>query len=255
MTTIAGKSVRSRTRFDAKYFYVYMAATCAGVAFVGFAPTYWLPVAAGTFAARPIMHVHGIVFFSWTVFFVFQTWLAASGRVQRHRSIGMIGISFATAMTILGVLAAIALMQNAAAQGLADAGKAFAIVPIISIIFFAITIITAIANIRRPELHKRLMLLAAISILDAPIARWFLTFLAPSGPPGPPPVAVDIPPSLVAFLLLVIAMVFDGRTRGRPHPVYSAGSGLFLALKFLQAPASETAAWHAIATWLLALAR
>jgi hypothetical protein len=29
--------------------------------------------------------------------------------------------------------------------------------------------------VRNGEVHKRLMLLAGISILDAPIARWFMT--------------------------------------------------------------------------------
>jgi len=56
----------------------------------------------------------------------------------------------------------------------------------------------AIANTRRPEIHKRLMLLAGISLLDAAVARWFLTFLAPPGPPGPPPVPVTIAPAIVA---------------------------------------------------------
>ena len=56
------------------------------------------------------------------------------------------------------------------------------------------------------------MLLAAVSILDAAIARWFLTFLAPPGPPGPPPVPVTIPPAFVAYLLLVVAIVRDWRS-------------------------------------------
>jgi hypothetical protein len=30
-------------------------------------------------------------------------------------------------------------------------------------------------SVRLPDVHKRLMLLAAISILDAAVARWFLT--------------------------------------------------------------------------------
>ena len=69
------------------------------------------------------------------------------------------------------------------------------------------------------------MLLASISILDAPIARWFLTFFAPPAASGPPPVAVDIPPVLVACILLIVAIVFDWRTRGRPHQVYLLGGG------------------------------
>jgi hypothetical protein len=126
--------------------------------------------------------------------------------------------------------------------------------PFSSIVFFAIVFTIAVANVRQPELHKRLMLLATISILEAPVARWFLTFLAPPGPPGPPPVAVTIAPALVAYLLLVVAIVFDWRTRGRPHPVYLLGGGALLALKMLQLPFSATPIWHSMAGWILALA-
>lgn len=254
MATMTIEPSRDAARPRVKFFYVYMAISCAAVAFLGFAPSYWVPLAAGTFKARPILHIHGTVFFAWTLFFVFQTWLAASGKVAKHRTVGMVGVSFATAMTILGVLASINQMQEAAALGLADAGKAFAIVPLVDIAFFAIAITIAIVNVRRAEVHKRLMLLASVAILDAPIARWFVAFLAPPGQIGPPPVAVDIPPTLVACILLIIAMVFDWRTRGRPHPVYVWGIGALIALKVLQVPFSATPVWHSVASWILSLA-
>jgi hypothetical protein len=248
------ESALGSVRPKAGYFYVYMAAACATVASLGFAPTYWLPVMTGAFKARPVIHVHGIIFFSWTLFFLAQTSLATAGHIAWHRTMGMVGISFATAMTIFGFLAAINQMQSAAALGLDDAGKAFAIVSIGSILFFAIVFILAITNVRRPEWHKRLMLLAAISILDAPIARWFATFLAPPGSSGPPPVAADIPPFLLTFILLVVAIVFDWRTRGRPHPAYLFGGSALVALKVLQVPLSATPLWHSVAGWILALA-
>ena len=121
--------------------------------------------------------------------------------------------------------------------------------------FFAVVFCLAIANVRRPETHKRLMLLAGISLLDAAVARWFLTFLAPPGPPGPPPVFVTIPPALVAYLLLVVAIVHDWRTRGRPHPVYVYGGIALLAVKLLNWPISTTSAWHSLAGGILALAQ
>jgi hypothetical protein len=240
---------------QARYFYFYMALSCMAVAFLGFAPTYWLPVATGSFPSLPVIHFHGLLFFSWTLYFAFQTWLAASGRVARHRTIGMIGVSLATAMTIFGFLAAVSSMKRAAALGLTDAGIAFAIVPLSGILFFAVIFILAIANVRRPEVHKRLMLLAGISILDAAVARWFLTFLAPPGAVGPPPVEVTTGPAFVAYLLLVAAIVFDWRTRGRPHPVYLWGGAALIAVKLLNLPISVTPAWHALAGGILALAQ
>ena len=247
--------VRVGVAAPARYFYFYMALACMAVAFLGFAPTYWLPLASGSFSATPVVHIHGLLFFTWTLYFAFQTWLAASGRTARHRAMGMIGVSLATAMTILGFLVAVHSMKHSAAMGQLDEGLAFAIVPLSGILFFAVVFALAIANTRRPETHKRLMLLAGISILDAAVARWFLTFLAPPGPPGPPPVPVTIAPALVAYLLLAVAIVTDWRTRGRPHPVYVYGGAALVAVKLLNWPISMTAAWHSLAGGILALAQ
>ena len=238
-----------------QYFYFYMALACTAVAFLGFAPTYWLPLASGSFSSSPVVHFHGMLFFAWTLYFAFQTWLAASGRTAWHRSLGLIGVSLATAMTIFGFLVAVNAMKRSAAIGQTDAGIAFVIVPLSGIAFFAVVLALAIAARARPETHKRLMLLAGISILDAAVARWFLTFLAPPGPMGPPPVEVTILPALVAYLLLVAAMIFDWRQWGRPHPVYVYGGIALVAVKILNWPISATSAWHSLAGGILALAQ
>jgi hypothetical protein len=256
MTTLIDDSRTSRAAASpAQYFYFNMALACVATAFLGFAPTYWLPLARGSFSATPLVHFHGLLFFTWTVYFAFQTWLAASGRTAFHRSFGIIGVSLATAMTIFGFLVAVNVMKRSAAMGLTGDGIAFSIVPLSGILFFAVVFILAIAANRKPETHKRLMLLAGISLLDAAVARWFLTFLAPPGPAGPPPVPVTITPALVAYLLLVVAIVHDWRTRGRPHAVYVYGGLALVAVKFLNWPISATPAWHAFAGKILALAQ
>lgn len=232
-----------------------MSLACAATAFLGFAPTYFVPMAQRSLSAGPVIHFHAFLFFTWSLYFVIQTWLAASGRVFNHRTLGIAGVSLATAMLIFGFLASVTSMKNAAALGQTDAGVSFAIVPMSGIAFFALVFVLAIVNTRRPEIHKRLMLLAAVSILDAAIARWFLTFLAPPGPPGPPPVPVTIAPAVVASLLLVVAMIRDWRSEGRVHPVYVYGTLAMLAVKVLNWPVSETAAWHAFAGGILAMAQ
>ena len=238
----------------AQYFYFYMALSCIAVAFLGFAPTYFVPMAAGKLPPMPVVHFHGLLFFAWTLYFAFQSWLGASGQVRRHRTLGLIGVSLATAMTLSGFLVAVNAMKRSAALGMTDEGIAFAIVPLSGVLFFAAVFTLAIAYVRQKEIHKRLMLLASISLLDAAVARWFLTFLAPSGAIGPPPVLVTIPPAFVAYLLLVAAVVHDWRTHGRPHPVYVYGGITLLAVKLLNWPISATAAWHSLAGGILAMA-
>jgi len=256
MTTLTDdKRIHAIASSHAPYFYFYMALSCAAVAFLGFAPTYFVPMAAGKFPPMPAVHFHGLLFFAWTLYFAFQSWLAASGRVMQHRTMGLIGISLATAMTISGFLVAVNAMKRSATIGMTDEGIAFAIVPLSGMLFFAVVFTLAIGYVRQKEIHKRLMLLAGISLLDAAVARWFLTFLAPSGAIGPPPVPVTIPPAFVAYLLLVAAVVHDWRTRGRPHPVYVYGGIALIAVKLLNWPLSTTAAWHSLAGGILAMAQ
>jgi hypothetical protein len=256
MTTLTDYNpTRAVAHAQTTYFYFYMAVACLAVAFLGFAPTYWLPLARGSLSASPVIHFHGLLFFAWSLYFALQSWLAASGRIARHRASGMIGVSLATAMTIFGFLAAVNAMKRSAAAGLTDDGIAFAIVPLSGIAFFAVVFALAVAAIRRPDAHKRLMLLAGISLLDAAVARWFFTFLAPPGPVGPPPVPVTIPPAIVAYLLLVVAIVHDWRRHGRPHPVYVYGGIALIAVKLLNWPISLTPRWHSFAGGILAMAQ
>ena len=50
-------------------------------------------------------------------------------------------------------------------------------------------------------------------------------------------------------------MIFDWRTRGRPHPVYVYGGIVLVAVKLLNWPISTTSAWHSFAGGILAMAQ
>jgi hypothetical protein len=112
----------------------------------------------------------------------------------------------------------------------------------------------AIAQIRRPETHKRLMYLLMVGFMHPALARVMLTLFAPAGAQGPPPVIVALPPGLVADLLILVAVIYDWRTRGRPHHVFVYGGLILLADQVLTAPVSATQTWMSIARFLQALA-
>ena len=242
-----------------KWFHAWMALTCLTVAVVGFAPTYFVPLAKGTFQAQTIIHIHGLAFFGWTAYFCFQTWLVAQGKTLKHRDWGMAGIALATAMVFLVFATVVVRVNYYDAHGYGHAAKVFSWVQVSGALFFAVVIALAIANIRLPDVHKRLMLLATISLLDAPIARWFAVLLSPplaAGEiPSPPPVMVTVPPALLSDILLIVAMVFDWRTRGKPHAVYVLGTIALVALQVSRVPISGTEAWLAAADWIAALGR
>lgn len=231
-------------------FYVAMSALCVGVAFIGFAPTYWVPLWSGSLHIAPIVHVHGALFFGWTLFLLLQTSFVALGRTAWHRELGMAGIALASAMVCMGVLVAIHSLQSGIAAGFGDRARAFSIVPLSAMVVFAGIVTYAIANVRRSEVHKRAMLVATVSLLEAAVSRWFLVLLAPPGAIGPPTVSFTVTPGLVSNLLIVAAMLYDWRTRERPHVVYVVGLSTLLAVQTLRVPASGTATWLAIADWL-----
>lgn len=238
-------------KVSARWFYAWMALTCVAVAVIGFMPTYFVPLVQGQFAAPPIIHVHGIIFFGWTVLFASQTWLVANGNTLAHRTWGMLGVAWATAMVFV-VFAAVAVRINIlSTAGYRVEALAFSWVQIGGILLFAAIFTLAIVNVKKPEIHKRLMLLGTIALLDAPIARWFMLFLAPPVPAGeiapPPPPFITVPPALVADLLLVVAIAYDWRTRGRPHPVYLIGGAAVLAYQLSRPIIGASPIWQSIA--------
>jgi hypothetical protein len=240
-------------RAKVSHFYVWMAAACALVAFGGFAPTYWLQLPARTFVGPPLLHMHGALFSAWTLLLLSQTLLAANGRLDHHRAWGLAGISLATAMVVIGLAAAILTLTTGLAAGYGDHSRAFLILPVSAISLFAGFFIAAIANIRRPEAHKRFMLLATISLLQAAMGRIFFVLVTGGGPglrPGlgpPPPLVIGLVPSLIIELLIVAGIVHDWRTRGRPHPVWLIGGAVMTAVILLRGPLSGTSDWLAFA--------
>jgi hypothetical protein len=230
-------------------FYVWTAAIFVLIAFGGFTPTYWARLATGTFHAPPILHIHGILLFGWTLFYFVQTSLAASGRISSHRAWGLAGIALFTLLVCSVIATKITLIRLDDAHGMGAASRRFAAVAFLALPLMIGLFATAIANIRRPEVHKRLMYLLMAEMMTPALARVFLTLLAPAGADlsGPPPVFVAIPPALVAFLMVIVAMVHDWRTRGRPHEVYIYGGAVVLLETFLQLPISGTQTWMSIA--------
>ena len=241
-------------RSDGQWFYVWMAGVCVLIAFGGFIPTYWAKLAAGTFKGAPILHIHGMLFFTWTLFFLAQTTFVATGRTPKHRNWGLAGISLATAMGITVVLAAINSIKAAETIGMGDEARRFTIVSLSGLALFAAFLGLAIANVRRAELHKRFMLLAMVPLMHAATARVFMTAFAPADAKGPPPVFVAIPPGLFVDLIIVGAIIHDWRTRGRPHRVYVIGGAILLAVQLLSVPLSTGPTWMAIAKWVQSLA-
>jgi hypothetical protein len=130
-----------------------------------------------------------------------------------------------------------------AARGAAPPGidpLGFLAIPLFDMAFFAGFVTAAVWLRRNKEAHKRLMLLAYVSIIVAATAR--LPGVLAYGP-------------LVffglAFTFVLCGVIYDLVSRRRVHPAYLWGGALLLVSVPLRLIISETAAWRAFAEFLV----
>jgi hypothetical protein len=115
----------------------------------------------------------------------------------------------------------------------------FLAIPLFDMVLFSIFVSAALALRRDKESHKRLMLLAYVSIIAAPVAR--LPGVLPLGP---------FAFYGLAFLFVVVAAIYDFLSRGRVHKVYLWG-GVFIAASVpARLTLSGTDAWRSLAELL-----
>ena len=252
-------------------FYLGMAIAATAVVFGGFAPTYYLksfaavtqyPGSAPVSPSLPLLiRLHAMVSTTWLVLLLAQTTLVTAGRTDLHRRLGITGTVVAPLLAVLGVMTAI----RGARDGWNPGGPfpdslGFLVVTLGDILLFSSFVAAGFYYRRQRELHKRLMVLATISILPPATARLFFAVSVGIGPglrpSGGPPRTVEsvLMAAMVADMLILAAIVYDVRTRGRPHPVYVGGGAIVLAVQLLRGPLSTTQWWYALADSLARLA-
>jgi hypothetical protein len=225
-----------------RLFYGAMAVALGLTVFVGFARTYYLRILAGgpmaTLSGAPfsrLVHAHAVLFTCWTLLFIMQTALVSARRMAVHRRLGVAGGVLAAAMVVVGTSLAIA----AAARGAAPPGVdplAFLAMPLFDMVLFTSFVIAALVLRRDKETHKRLMLMAYVSIVVAAVAR--LPGVLPLGPPGF---------TGLACLFVVAGGIYDFLSRGRVHGAWLWGGAIFVVSMPVRLLLSRTAAWRAFA--------
>jgi len=223
-------------RYD-RQFYTGMAIAAAVVVFVGFAPTYFLRGSYQTTSLPTYLQVHGFLFTTWIGLFIAQTSLVAVRRTNVHRRLGWAMAALAVVMVVVGTTAGIWSMRRQVDAGFVKEAQAFLTTPLFSMMAFAGFVGAAIVRRRDSQIHKRLMLLATISILDAAVARLPLEFLRAS--------SWNYLPTTDVFLLT--AILYDVVSRRTVHAPYVWGGLVLIIEQALRIPVGETAAWQALA--------
>jgi len=236
-------------------FYLFAAIACAAVAIGGFMGTYWLQLPAGTFRGPPLLHVHGFLCTVWVLYLISQSNLITRGKIRNHRDWGLLGIALASVLTVVALAVALASLNQRLAQGAGDEARAFLIVPLSAIGLFAGFTAAAIANVKRPEWHRRFMIVGTVCLIQAALARVFFLISTGGGPgmrPGlspVPPVSIAAVPALLLELIIVAGMIRDWRVLGRVHPAWIIGAVVITLFELIRAPISASPAWLGFADW------
>jgi hypothetical protein len=245
MATIASPAVRLRTD---RIFYSGMGLAIAATVFSGFAQSFylsrWLTAPATTPEIGLLLGLHGIVFSCWIALMVVQPMLIATRNVAIHRKLGYFGAGVATAMVVLGNLAAIAAM-NIGFRGLGDP-LVFYAVPFFAINSFAVTVALAVRWRNHDDTHKRLILLSNSALLGAAIARIPLGAIQMGAP-----FTFVFGPDLI----ILAGILYDWKTRGRVHRVWVQGGAAMIASQVVMMAVMGTGWWHAFAESMAGLWR
>jgi hypothetical protein len=222
-------------------FYPLLAIVLVAFIIIGFSRTYYLRFLSDLPPMKVVLQLHGLVFTAWLALFVAQTQLIAANRIDLHRKLGMLGTFLAAAVVAAGVVAAFVSAATPRVNQLGLTAAQSSIVPLVSILQFAVLVTAGVALRQRADLHKRLMLLAMISVLSPPTAR--LTALV-----GLRPYALLIQMGVIV-VFVTACLVYDWRKNRVVHPVFAVGGVVLVLLWPVRHAVGRSAMWQPIGQW------
>jgi hypothetical protein len=237
MSTTAAAIPRTAAR---RGLYVGLALLAIAIAAVGFWPTYFGPLLAGRVDKPAIIHFHAAVYVGWLALFLTQTTLAATGRAASHMKLGRFAMGYGV-LGRGGAVAAFGMFALRVRAGDLLTAQRSLLGPLLDMAVFAPVFGAAVYYRRKPELHKRLMVLATTVLLIAAVGR--MPFF---GQPRNPLLV-----QLVWSAPILVAMAHDFWRHRRVSAIY-AGGLVVLALEgpFVRIPLRNSEAWGAVAAWL-----
>ena len=223
-------------------WYVALAAGLALFVVLGFLRTYYLRT---LFTVPPIdlmLHLHALAFTAWVVLFVIQARLISKQNYKTHMQLGIAGMFVAAAVFVLGMITAVHSAALTRPRPMGMTGAQFAFLPIFAISLFAILVAAALFLRKRAQLHKRLMVLAMVSVLGPPAAR----LIAASGN-GKHFLAIQ---TSVVAVFVIWCLITDWVRHRTLHPVYTIGGTLLVVSWPIRVWFAQTSAWTSAGNWL-----
>ena len=224
-------------------FFSGMAAVALITVLVGFARTYFLAGLLRAPLPNLLVHIHGAAFTLWIILFITQISLVTARRVNLHRRLGLLGFVLAVVMILLGtVTASDRLARHVAQPGMdtTEEVRAFYSVPLADMLMFSTFVYFGYRNRFRPAVHKRLMLFATLSLLDAGFDRWPVFY----------PYSLPVVHLICFTPLLLLIIGYDWWSTGKVQRATIWATIFMLVVQQICYPLGRTAAWQSFAAWV-----
>lgn len=161
-----------RGGFLDKYFYFGMSLLVAVAVVYGFSHTVDQNLIDAVPARPWILWVHGTLFSGWVLFFIVQSSLVRTRNVKIHRTLGWFGAGVAGLMTVVGTSTAIVMDHFNFYVLHAPGAKVFFAIQLLDMVAFTTLFWLAVYWRKKPEFHRRLILMATCALLTAAFARF-----------------------------------------------------------------------------------
>jgi hypothetical protein len=171
-----GKGLGGLRGLVGKYFYFAIALLFPAIVIAGFSRTVNESLFHAAIPRPLILWVHGVAFFAWIIFFLFQSALVRTQNVKWHRFFGWFGVALGAAMVPLGVATAIVMGRFDTYQLHQPGSEPFLIIPFYDMAAFGTLFALAIVWRKKPEMHRRLIFVATCILLEAAFARFDFIF-------------------------------------------------------------------------------
>jgi len=113
------------------------------------------------------------------IFFIFQSALVRTHNVRVHRLTGWFGVALGVTMPVLGVSTAIAMTRFDILHLHSTSAASDLIIPLFDMICFTVTFALAVYWRKKPEFHRRLILIASCALTAAAFGRFPPQLLPP----------------------------------------------------------------------------
>jgi len=174
----ASRSV-SGTRGLSQYFYFAMSLLIVAVVSFGFSHTIDRNLIHPAVPRPILLYVHAAVFTAWLGFLILQSALVRTHNVRVHRAVGWFGMGLGGSMPILGVATAIVMGRFDTVQLHQTDAEATLIIPLFDMLAFGTAFGLAMYWRKRPEFHRRLILIACCALTAAGFGRFPQSILPP----------------------------------------------------------------------------